>query len=149
MQTSFPLLTDRWRQAQAGLRLICVLCRWDFNELKVLLRLGSFCTSSWQMPGGAPNEQSVSFYLQLLESGRWHVFFQGTIWVPGAREALWTRAPCVDRPAAGRRSFHMHLSRWWPRQTSPRWGHSHEPAHSSPALLELSFNRANRREACK
>ena len=100
MQTSFPLLTDRWRQAQAGLRLICVLCRWDFNELKVLLRLGSFSTSSWQMPGGAPNEQSISFYLQLLESGRWHVFFQGTVWVPGAREALWTRAPRVDRRQA-------------------------------------------------
>lgn len=95
--------TDGGRPS-AGLQLICVLCRWDFSELRVLLRLGSFCTSSWQIPGGALNEQSISFYLQLLESSRWHVFFQGTVWVPGCqRGSLDSGAMCGQ--ARSRQAF--------------------------------------------
>lgn len=38
-----------------------MLYRWSFNELQVLLRLGSLLSSSRQVPGGAPLSSSLPF----------------------------------------------------------------------------------------
>lgn len=51
------------------------------------------------------------------------------------RGPFYSHAVCVN-------SIHVYQG-WWPRKTSLCWGHSHEQAGYSPALLALPFHWGN------